>query len=107
MAAAGLGKRGPAFDQQPIEAWAVADAAAIAWDLTADRVWLDVVDRAVDWLCGSNDSSTALYDPESGAGFDGLTRDGVNQNQGCESTLAALGVLIAERVARLPSATAR
>ncbi len=103
----GLREGGPAFDQQPIEAWAMADAGAIAWDLTADRVWLDMVDRAVHWLCGSNDSSAPLYDPETGAGFDGLTRGGANQNQGCESTLAALGVLLAERVARLPSATAR
>jgi hypothetical protein len=31
-----------------------------------------------------------MFDPEPGAGFDGLEADGRNQNRGAESTLAAL-----------------
>ena len=39
---------------------------------------------------GDNDASTPMFDPESGAGFDGLETDGRNENRGAESTLAAL-----------------
>lgn len=31
-----------------------------------------------------------MYDPATGGGYDGLVRDGVNLNQGAESTLAAI-----------------
>ena len=34
-----------------------------------------------------------MWDPETGGGFDGLLADGVNQNQGAESTLAAISTL--------------
>jgi hypothetical protein len=40
-----------------------------------------------------------MIDPISGGGFDGLTRTGVNRNQGAESTLAMIATLqhLAER----------
>ena len=34
-----------------------------------------------------------MWDPETGGGFDGLLADGVNRNQGAESTLAAISTL--------------
>ena len=34
-----------------------------------------------------------MWDPETGGGFDGLHADGVNLNQGAESTLAVLSTL--------------
>jgi len=34
-----------------------------------------------------------MYDPSDGAGYDGLERDGRNENCGAESTLAALSTL--------------
>ena len=42
------------------------------------------------WFEGDNDSATVMYDYATGAGFDGLERDGRNENRGAESTLAAL-----------------
>jgi hypothetical protein len=36
-----------------------------------------------------------MYDSESGACCDGLTAEGVNLNQGAESTLSALAALLA------------
>jgi hypothetical protein len=91
----GPGDPKPGFDQQPIEAWAMADAAAGAARATGDAGWLEVAAAAADWLTGANDRSAPLYDPGTGVCFDGLTDSGVNLNAGAESTLSALGTLLA------------
>lgn len=85
----------PAFDQQPLEAWAMADACLAAWRVDDDPVWKLGLRDAVHWFLGVNDTSALLYDEDTGAGFDGLEPDGVNLNRGAESTLAALGALAA------------
>ena len=43
---------------------------------------------AWSWFFGANRLGVSLYDPASGGCADGLTADGVNENQGAESTLA-------------------
>ena len=48
---------------------------------------------SVDWFLGANDAGAMVCDPEHGAGFDGLDADGVNLNQGAESTLALITTL--------------
>ena len=99
VAGRGPGESGPTFDQQPIEAWAMASAAARAYDLTNDARWADVVIRALEWFEGHNDLGVAMGDPRTGAGFDGLCATGVNLNQGAESTLAYLAtVFFRERI---------
>ncbi len=87
------GDRGPAYDQQPIEAWATADACYRAFTFTGDPHWRELALRAVRWLFGANDTSAVMYDDETGATYDGLTASGVNLNLGAESTLAGLGAL--------------
>jgi hypothetical protein len=82
----------PAFDQQPIEVAALADACALAFDLTGDAIWREAVRSAAGWFLGDNDTGLSLYDPISGGGRDGLERTGCNQNQGAESTLAMISV---------------
>jgi hypothetical protein len=93
--AAGRGPydRGPGFDQQPIEAAALADACARAYRLTGHHRWLSGISRAADWFLGANDSARPLFDPVSGGGCDGLERYGRNENQGAESTLALVSTL--------------
>ncbi len=81
---------GPGFDQQPIEAAALADACATAYRITADPRWLPAISRAWRWFLGDNDSSTPMFDPVTGAGYDGLEPGGHNLNRGAESTLAQL-----------------
>ncbi|MEN1974650.1 glycosyltransferase [Cellulomonas olei] len=80
----------PGFDQQPIEVAALAEAAATARRVTSDEAWSRVIERCVAWFEGANDTRVPVRDPETGGGFDGLERTGVNQNQGAESTLAWL-----------------
>lgn len=83
----------PAFDQQPIEVAALADACARAAGVDAGAMWPAGVRAAADWFQGANDTGHLMWDPETGGGFDGLLADGVNQNQGAESTLAAISTL--------------
>lgn len=83
----------PGFDQQPIEVAALADACARAYVLTGEQRWADGVVLAASWFFGANDACTSLYDADSGGGCDGLERDGRNENQGAESTLALISTL--------------
>ena len=87
------GESGPLWDQQPIEAAAIADACAHAREITGDPSWAAGVDLAWDWFSGRNDAEAVLYDPLTGAGHDGIHPGGRNENCGAESTLAALGTL--------------
>jgi hypothetical protein len=84
----------PAFDQQPIEVAALADACARAATVDRDdERWAHAVASAVAWFVGDNDGSHLMWDPSTGGGFDGLEADGPNHNQGTESTLALLSTL--------------
>jgi hypothetical protein len=83
----------PAFDQQPIEVAALADACARAAAHGKDDRWSAGIDAAVAWFHGDNDAHTPMFDPDSGGGYDGLSDDGPNLNQGTESTLALISTL--------------
>lgn len=95
LSVTGIDGRGPSeqtvqFDQQPIEVAAIADACAHAFAITGDEEWKDRVGIAWAWFTGDNDTNTVMFDPDTGAGFDGLMPTGRNQNRGAESTLALL-----------------
>ena len=51
------------------------------------------VDVAAAWFAGANDSSMTMFDARSGGGFDGLEINGVNHNEGAESTLAYISTM--------------
>lgn len=97
----------PAFDQQPIEAWAMVDACMRARSLTDGADWADAAERAARWFLGDNDVGVAMFDPITGGGFDGLEPGGVNQNQGAESTLAYVATMAQARVLHLGVQAAR
>ena len=56
--------------------------------ITGEETWTSRARRAFEWFTGLNDLGIALCDPETGGCCDGLMSDGVNRNQGAESTLA-------------------
>jgi hypothetical protein len=85
--------RSPAFDQQPIEAAALADACARAMAVSDDPRWEQGLRLAIGWFDGDNDNGHTMFDPQTGGGFDGLTPTGRNENQGAESTLALLSTM--------------
>ena len=94
------GQRPPGFDQQPIEAAALASAAARAYAVTREVHWAAAVLLSYNWFLGANDAGLPLADPDTGGCADGLGVDGVNTNQGAESSLAFLSTcqLAAHRI---------
>jgi hypothetical protein len=89
----GPGDLRPTFDQQPIEVSTLADACARAAAIDPGSIWRDGVLAAAAWFMGANDARQLMWDPHTGGGFDGLQADGVNRNQGAESTLAVLSTM--------------
>jgi hypothetical protein len=101
---AGRSDRAPAFDQQPIEVAAMADACARAAAVTGDGAWLRGVELAAAWFSGDNDAGAVMWDPPTGGGYDGLHAAGPNLNQGAESTIALISTLQhARRLAPAPA----
>jgi len=78
------------FDQQPVEAHAMVSACIAAYRATSDRRWEQEARRAFEWFLGRNDLGISLYDPATGGCCDGLQPEGININEGAESTLAFL-----------------
>jgi hypothetical protein len=78
------------FDQQPIEADAMVEACVEAFNVTRDKSWFDNAVMCFNWFLGHNDLNVPLYDPKTGGCRDGLMADGINQNEGAESSLAWL-----------------
>ena len=88
------GKEKALYDQQPVEAVTMAEAALAALGLEHEDGYLSTFCRTNDWFHGNNSLAAALADPESGACCDGLQPQGVNRNQGAESTLAYLWMAV-------------
>lgn len=78
------------FDQQPIEAMAMVQACAAAHKVTREEIWFDRARAFLAWFTGNNEIHVSIYDYHTGGSKDGLRSDGVNLNQGAESTLAWL-----------------
>ncbi|MCX8044484.1 MAG: glycosyltransferase family 4 protein [Desulfobacterota bacterium] len=83
------------FDQQPIEAHVMIDACIEAYNATQDKTWIDKAITCFNWFLGNNDLGIPLYNPRTGGCRDGLMPNGINENEGAESTLAWLLSLIA------------
>jgi glycosyltransferase involved in cell wall biosynthesis len=78
------------FGQQPIEAASTVMMLRAAYDVTHDEKFLTFQRKAFDWFLGQNDLHIPLYDFRTKGCSDGLESDGVNANQGAESTLSFL-----------------
>jgi hypothetical protein len=78
------------YDQQPVEASTMAAAALAGFRQLSHDSYQAVFRRAHKWFLGQNSLQEPLVDVQNGACCDGLQQDGVNRNQGAESTLAYL-----------------
>jgi hypothetical protein len=88
-------------EEQPLDAAALVEAEVEAFTATGSDVHALRALRAFEWFLGRNRLEKALYDFATGGCHDGLGQDGVNRNQGAESTLAYLQALLALDVAGL------
>ncbi len=73
------------FDEQPIEACASALTHLAAYDVSGDAAMLELARWSLAWYWGKNSCGKSLIDEETGGCCDGITADGINQNQGAES----------------------
>jgi hypothetical protein len=82
------------FDQQPIEANAMVEACVKPLMSPGTNHGLTMRSCAFNWFLGQNDLNMPLYDAKTGGCRDGLMADGINQNEGAESSLAWLLALM-------------
>jgi hypothetical protein len=83
------------YDQQPLEAAAMIGASLEAYECTQREEWMQLASTCFNWYLGKNDQHIQLYDYATGGCRDGLEAEGVNENQGAESTLSYLSSLLA------------
>jgi len=78
------------YAQQPIDALAMVLMYHQAFYLTRDKEYLTKLFTCFMWFMGENDLGMNLFDFETQGCCDGFDRDGINRNQGAESSLAYL-----------------
>ena len=78
------------YDQQPLEACAMAEASIDAFYATKDKNYLKIADTAFQWFLGKNTNKAMMYNPVTSGCFDGITPGKINLNQGAESSISYL-----------------
>ncbi len=78
------------YDQQPLEAAAMVDAAVDGYNATRKRSYLDVANTVFGWFIGKNSRGVMMYNADTGGCYDGLGVDFINYNQGGESSVSYL-----------------
>lgn len=78
------------YDQQPLEAECMVQAATTAFRATRKEKYRKAAHIAFHWFLGKNSQNLEVYNPKTGGCYDGITPQGVNLNQGAESTICYL-----------------
>jgi hypothetical protein len=78
------------YDQQSVEASCMVEAALAAFRVTRDDQYWKAARTIFDWFLGKNSQGVALYNPETGGCYDGITPKGLNLNQGAEAVVSYL-----------------
>ena len=78
------------YDQQAIDVMAMVLMYYQAFIVTKESKHLETMFNCHLWFLGQNSLQLPIYDSESKGCGDGLQSNGVNKNQGAESTLAYL-----------------
>lgn len=80
----------PMFDQQAIESMAMVLMYLKAYENNHQSSYIEKMFLSYQWFLGENVLRLPLYDHETNGCCDGLQENGLNRNQGAESTLAYL-----------------
>jgi hypothetical protein len=78
------------YDQQPIEASCMVEAASTAFQATGKEIYSEIARTAFEWFMGKNSKKVVVYNPATGGCYDGITPEGLNRNQGAEAGLSYL-----------------
>lgn len=80
-------------DQQPIDASSMVQTYLTAYNITKNKEYYRRAVLSFNWFLGKNHIKQMIYDERSGGcydGYDGLSQDSINLNQGAESTISYL-----------------
>jgi len=80
----------PSYDQQAIDTMAMVLMYEQVYRMTNDRQYLEKLFFVYSWFLGRNSLGIPVYNSETKGCYDGLHPQGINLNQGAESTLAYL-----------------
>lgn len=78
------------FDQQPEDTAHMVQAKLTAYNVTGKAEHFEDAYKAFQWFLGRNFLNQVIYDEVTGGCHDGLGKDGMNLNQGAESTISYL-----------------
>ena len=78
------------YAQQPVDALAMVLMFHQAYMVTKNKDYLNQLFTSFMWFLGENDLRMSLYDFETEGCCDGIEKQGINRNQGAESSLAYL-----------------
>jgi hypothetical protein len=84
------GEERSVFAQQPIDAMSMVLMYYQAFRFSNDKKYLHQLYKSFLWFLGDNDLRICLFDFETKGCCDALEKNGINRNQGAESTLAYL-----------------
>jgi len=76
------------YDQQPIEASCMVEASLMAANSTGDKSYRKIAQITFEWYHGRNIRGVMIYNQKTSTCHDGITPDGLNQNQGAEATIS-------------------
>jgi hypothetical protein len=79
-----------AYDEQPVEACCTMLACLKAYQTLGNKKYLQCAKSCFLWYTGQNSLHLSLIDPETGGCRDGLTKNGLNRNEGAESIICWL-----------------
>ncbi len=100
------GKQPAVYDEQPVEACNMMLACLKAYRLTGGGIYLEQAKQCFLWYLGGNIGHASLIDRETGGCRDGLTRHGLNGNEGAESLICWLvAAILAEKQGWYPAET--
>jgi len=78
----------PEYDQQSVDIMAMILLYSQMFQITKKRIYIEKMFQCYLWFLGENSLRLPLFDHETQGCCDGLEANGVNRNQGAESTLA-------------------
>jgi hypothetical protein len=84
------GKPRSKYDQQPVEAASMTEAALSAYRETGNRYYKNMARTIFDWFLGKNTQNVLVYDFTTGGCHDGITERGLNLNEGAEAAVSYL-----------------
>lgn len=92
------GKAPAWYDEQPVEPCSLMITCLKAYRISGRKAYREAAETCFQWYLGQNIAGVPMIDLETGGCLDGITRVGINRNEGAESIVCWLtAALLAEQ----------